>query len=110
MITKRPLFLHGLTANHTMFEKQCDFFSDSHNIVIWDAPAHGKSRPYKEFTYRNAVEVLKQILDKHKINSVIMVGQSMGGYIAQSFIVKYPSMVLAFVAIEYYSIWKYVLF
>ncbi|MCM1236723.1 MAG: alpha/beta hydrolase [Ruminococcus flavefaciens] len=94
------LFLHGLTADHTMFEKQCDFFSGSYNIVAWDAPAHGKSRQYKEFTYQNAVEVLKQILDKHKINSVIMIGQSMGGYIAQSFLSRYPSMVLAFVAID----------
>ncbi|MCM1057743.1 MAG: alpha/beta hydrolase [Firmicutes bacterium] len=59
---KTIVFLHGLTADHTMFEKQCDFFSGSHNIVVWDAPAHGKSRQYKEFTYQNTVEVLKQIL------------------------------------------------
>lgn len=97
---KTLVFLHGLTADHTMFEKQCDFFSGSYNIMIWDAPAHGKSRPYKEFTYQNAVEVLKQILDKYNVNSVIIVGQSMGGYIAQSFIARHPSMVLAFVAID----------
>lgn len=97
---KTMVFLHGLTADHAMFEKQYDFFSGSYNIVTWDAPAHGKSRPYKEFTYQNAVEDLKQILDKHKISSAIMVGQSMGGFIVQSFIARYPSMVLAFVAID----------
>lgn len=97
---KTIVFLHGLTADHTMFEKQYDFFSDSYNIVTWDAPAHGKSRPYQEFTYQNAVEALKQILDQHKIGSAIFVGQSMGGYIAQSFIARYPSMVFAFVAID----------
>lgn len=94
------VFLHGLTANHAMFEKQYDFFRGSYNIVTWDAPAHGKSRPYGEFTYQNAVEDLKQILDKHKIRSAIMVGQSMGGFIVQSFIARYPAMVFAFVAID----------
>lgn len=94
------VFLHGLTADHTMFDKQCDYFSEHYNIVVWDAPAHGKSRPYKEFTYPNAVDTLKQILDAHKINAAIFVGQSMGGYIAQSFISRYPAMVLAFVAID----------
>lgn len=97
---KTIIFLHGLTANHTMFEKQYDFFGEGYNIMGWDAPAHGKSRPYKEFSYPNAVDVLKQIFVKHGIRSVIMVGQSMGGYIAQSFIAKYPSMVSAFVAID----------
>lgn len=97
---KTVVFLHGLTADHTMFEKQYSFFDGSYNIVAWDAPAHGKSRPYRDFTYQNAVEVLKQILDQHEINSVIMVGQSMGGYIAQSFLQRYPSVVLAFVAID----------
>lgn len=97
---KTIVFLHGLTADHTMFDKQCDYFSGHYNIVVWDAPAHGKSRPYKEFTYPNAVDALKQILDAHKINVAIFVGQSMGGYIAQSFISRYPTMVSAFVAID----------
>lgn len=35
-------FLHGLTADHTMFEQQFPTFQDDYNIIAWDAPVHGK--------------------------------------------------------------------
>lgn len=103
-------FLHGLTADHTMFEKQILLFKRFCNILTWDAPAHGRSRPYVPFTYGNAAECLKKILDRHKIGSVILVGQSMGGFISQSFISRYPDRVRAFISIDstpygdYYSV------
>ena len=109
--TKKTLFLlHGLTANHTMFEKQVNFFKDVYNVIIWDAPAHGKSRPYSDFSYENAVAVMLQILNDSQIQEVVLVGQSMGGYMAQSFIARYPEMVKGFVSIDstpfgdYYSL------
>lgn len=44
-------FLHGLTADHTMFEFQYQFFEGKYNIIAWDAPAHGESRPFGEGYY-----------------------------------------------------------
>lgn len=103
-------FLHGLTANHTMFEKQYQYFERNYNIVTWDAPAHGKSRPFKEFTYKKAALSVKKILEHHEVPAAIFIGQSMGGFITQSFIKRYPEMVKAFISIdsapfgeEYYS-------
>lgn len=93
-------FLHGLTADHTMFEKQFDYFSNSCNIIAWDAPAHGKSRPYTQFTYEKAAKVIKEILKELKVSKVILVGQSMGGFISQSFIYRYPEKVKGFIAID----------
>lgn len=97
---KTLFFLHGLTANHTMFEKQVDFFKDTYNVIVWDAPAHGKSRPYNNFTYGNVAAVLLQILNELQIKEIILIGQSMGGYIAQSFIARYPEKVTGFVSID----------
>ncbi len=43
---KRTLFfLHGLTANHTMFDSQIAHFKNTYNVIARDAPAHRKSRP-----------------------------------------------------------------
>ena len=56
-------FLHGLTGDHTMFERQVAFFREVYNIIVWDAPGHGKSRPYEDFSFSNAVEDMKQILN-----------------------------------------------
>ena len=89
--TKKTLFLlHGLTANHTMFGKQVDYFKEKYNVIVWDAPAHGKSRPYSDFTYENAVTVMLKILNELQIKKVVLIGQSMGGYMAQSFIARHP--------------------
>ena len=39
---KTLFFLHGMTGDHTMFEEQVDYFVKDYNILLWDAPAHGK--------------------------------------------------------------------
>ena len=93
-------FLHGLTADHTMFIEQIRHFCRSYNIIVWDAPAHGMSRPYRRFTYENAVRGMKAILDECKVSQVILIGQSMGGFLSQSFITRYPDMAKAFISID----------
>lgn len=99
--TKRTVFLlHGLTANHAMFDKQIEFLSGKYNVIVWDAPAHGKSRPYSNFSYEDAAVVMLQILNRLQIKQVVLIGQSMGGFIAQSFISRYPEMVIGFVSID----------
>ena len=34
------IFLHGLTADHTLFEKQIAHFNTQFKILCWDAPSH----------------------------------------------------------------------
>lgn len=94
------VFSHGATADHTMFEKQLDFFSDKYTIILWDAPMHGLSRPYENFSYRDTAEILHTILQREAINKVILVGMSMGGYLSQHFAISYPDMVKGFVALD----------
>ena len=93
-------FLHGLTGDHNLFEKQIEHFKNDYNIIAWDAPMHGRSRPYRDFSYPNAIEDMKQILDDNHIEKVILIGQSLGGYFSQSFIRSYPEKVKGFVSID----------
>lgn len=94
------VFLHGLSANHTLFDKQVEYFNGKYNLLVWDAPAHSASRPYSDFTYPSAAEDLKGILDENGIESAVMIGQSMGGYVIQSFLLRYPKRVTAFISID----------
>ncbi|MBO5069796.1 MAG: alpha/beta hydrolase [Roseburia sp.] len=94
------VFTHGVTANHTMFEKQVDHFADHYTVLLWDVPMHGFSRPYENFSYRDTAEVLHAILKKENIEKVILVGMSMGGYPSQHFAVLYPDMVKGFIALD----------
>lgn len=94
------VFTHGLTANHTMFEKQVSYFSNEYTVITWDVPLHGESRPYKNFTYKNTASDLKEILDVENLDQVVLVGMSMGGYPSQEFSAIYPNSVLAFIALD----------
>lgn len=94
------VFTHGVTADHTMFEKQICYFADNYTILLWDVPMHGLSRPYKNFSYRDTAEILHIILQKESIEKVILVGMSMGGYPSQHFACLYPDMVKGFVALD----------
>ena len=93
-------FLHGLTASHDLFNSQTGFFSDRYNIITWDAPAHGSSRPYEDFTYEKAALAARQILDENNIREAVFIGQSMGGFITQSVIKRFPEVVKGFVSID----------
>ncbi len=87
------LFTHGLTANHTMFEKQVEYFKEDYTVITWDVPLHGLSRPYQNFSYENTSKELRSILKIEKIKKVILVGMSMGGYPSQEFAYHYPENV-----------------
>lgn len=94
------VFLHGLTADHRLFEQQTGVLSKKYSVLVWDAPAHGRSRPYSDFSYGNLAEDLKQILDAEAFDRVVLIGQSMGGFVAQSFLSRYPDRAAGFVAID----------
>lgn len=103
-------FLHGLTADHSMFDEQIAYFKKEYNVLTWDAPAHGKSRPFESFGFNGTVIYIKEILEECAVSKVVLVGQSLGGYFAQSFIKRYPGYAKTFVSIsstpygyEYYS-------
>ena len=94
------VFSHGVTADHTMFEKQIACFCGKYTILLWDIPMYGLSRPYVGFSYQDTAEILHEILNKEKIETVFLVGMSMGGYPCQHFAALYPHMVKGFVALD----------
>lgn len=101
------VFTHGMTASHEMFEKQVPFFREKYSLVLWDVPLHGKSNPYSDFSFENCANDLNEILENEGIKRVILVGASMGGYVSQKFIAKFPEKVLAFVSMDSAPLWKF---
>ena len=94
------VFLPGLTADHTLFDRQVDCFARDYTVLTWDAPAHGKSRPYARFTYAHAADMLRAILHAEHIDRCIFAGQSMGGYVIQMLLKRYPQIAQAFIGID----------
>ena len=80
------VFLPGLTADHRLFEKQTEYFENKQNVFVWDAPSHALSRPFaNSYRLSDMAEWLYKILVKEEIYNPIIIGQSMGGYLAQMY-------------------------
>lgn len=100
---ERPwlVFLPGLTADHRLFDKQMEHFGDSWNCLTWDAPAHGRSRPFElKFSLLDMAAYLHGILKTERIDRPILVGQSLGGYLAQVYMAQYPETAAGFVSVD----------
>lgn len=95
------IFLPGLTADHRLFERQIDYFAGKYNVLVWDAPGHGASRPFElDFDLMDKARWLHEILAAEGITVPVIVGQSMGGYVGQAFAQLYPEELKGFVSID----------
>ncbi|MCR5821966.1 MAG: alpha/beta hydrolase [Bacteroidales bacterium] len=94
-------FLPGLTADHRLFDKQVEFFKDRYRIFVWDAPAHAASWPFDfSFDLKDKALWLDGILRQEGIESPVIVGQSMGGYVGQMYSQLFPDKLKGFVSID----------
>ena len=108
------VFLPGLSADHHLFERQIEALSETYNCFVWDAPAHGMSRPFeKKFTMKDLAKYLNDIFETEGIVRPVFIGQSLGGYIAQVYMEQYPDTVSGFISIDscpmkrkYYTWWE----
>lgn len=98
---KTLVFLPGLSADHRLFDKQVEFFEPRCGVLVWDAPAHAASRPFElAFSIADMARWLHEILAREGVGRPVLVGQSMGGYVAQAFMQDYPGEAAGFVCID----------
>ncbi|MDK2122684.1 alpha/beta fold hydrolase [Parachitinimonas caeni] len=86
------LLLHGFGAdadNWTRFARQLDH---DYRIIAPDLPGFGATgyQPTQHYGLQSQVARLKALVDKLGIQRFHLVGNSMGGYIAAEFAVRYP--------------------
>ena len=91
-------FLPGLTADHRLFDKQIEYFENKYNVFVWDAPVHAASWPFRfDFNLMDKAKWLNEILEQEKITKPIIVGQSMGGYVGQTYAELFGNKLKGFV-------------
>lgn len=95
------VFLPGLTADHRLFAQQVACFAASANLLVWDPPSHGRSRPFAlTWSLDDLATWLREILQAEGVRNPILIGQSMGGYVAQAYLRLYPADARGFVSID----------
>ena len=95
------IFLPGLTADHRLFEKQIEYFKDTYRVLVWDAPGHASSYPFRlDFTLFDLATWLDEIFVEERIETPIVIGQSMGGYVGQVYAQLFPEKLKGLVTIN----------
>jgi pimeloyl-ACP methyl ester carboxylesterase len=97
------LLIHGFPLDHTMWDAQIKALSPFCRVIAPDLRGFGQSS-LGQYDQSNGVsmeryaEDLIELLDKLKINeSVVVVGFSMGGYVAWQLVRRHPARIRALV-------------
>ena len=95
------VFLPGLTADHRLFDKQIEYFEGKYPVFVWDAPGHAASWPFTfDFDLKDKARWLDGILTREGFDMPVLVGQSMGGYVGQTYAQLFPEKLKGFVSID----------
>jgi maspardin len=80
------LFLHGMGGAYDIWWQQINYFKSHYKTI---------SLTYPPVTHLNDLSNgVLAILEKEKINKVVIIGSSLGGYLAQYLAVNYPNKVI----------------
>ncbi|MEM9005928.1 MAG: alpha/beta hydrolase [Cyanobacteria bacterium P01_F01_bin.86] len=88
------LLLHGLGADHAMWRSQMQTYPTAgFHLLIPDLFGHGRSSKLRHIALSDWHRQINWLLDHHTVEQCTLMGVSMGGVIAQSFVVEYPHRV-----------------
>ena len=88
---------HGVGMDHRTFEKQVEGLRGDYRVIVWDMPGHGyssMSKPDMRFSLM-AAECLVELLDETGTDRAVLGGLSLGSFVIQYVLHKYPERVIA---------------
>ena len=88
------IFIHGFPFNKSMWKLQVDVLKKDYYVITYDVRGHGASDVGDgQYTVEYFVDDLIGLLDHIKISRAVVVGLSMGGYIALRAIERNPERI-----------------
>lgn len=90
------VFLHGVGGGHHAWEDQVPYFGRlGYPSHAWDQPGYGKSAVVEPYDLEQVSAALARLIESLGGEPVVLIGHSMGGFIAQETYVRYPILVKA---------------
>jgi pimeloyl-ACP methyl ester carboxylesterase len=87
------VLLHGFPFNHTIWDSFVNELSKSFRVITPDLPGFGKSEALPgNFTINDVAGALLPWLEKIQVNKPIIVGHSLGGYVALALVKLKPGI------------------
>jgi pimeloyl-ACP methyl ester carboxylesterase len=85
------VLLHGFLGSHKIWQATIDDLSRTYRVVAIDLPGHGDTAC---FGYAHSMDLMakcvKAVMDHLRLKRYIIIGHSMGGYVALSFADLFP--------------------
>lgn len=91
------LFLHGVGGSHAVWDRQLPYFNArGHRAMAWDQPGYGGKPLVEPYDLERIGAALRDVLESLG-EPVVLVGHSMGGFIAQEGYARFPQLIKALV-------------
>jgi pimeloyl-ACP methyl ester carboxylesterase len=88
------LMLHGIGGGHLAFAPQVETLaSQGYRAVAWDMPGYGHSAPIEPYTFMGLAQSCIRLIESLQCGTVVLVGHSMGGMVAQEVVARRPELV-----------------
>ena len=83
------VLVHGFCEDSRMWDEWIPLLGKKHPILSIDLPGFGSSERLNRISIMDMADAVAAVLDFHKIEKCVLVGHSMGGYVACAFAEKY---------------------
>jgi pimeloyl-ACP methyl ester carboxylesterase len=88
------IFIHGLAGCWQNWLENLPFFARNHRVIAVDLPGFGESEmPAETITISNYARIVDAVLDAIDVDSGVIVGNSMGGFIGAEMAIHFPARV-----------------
>ena len=91
--------LHGIGGDSDSFIPQMDFLSKHMRIISWNMPGYKNSDFIENLSFDKLSDSLFKFIQSMKIKKCHLIGQSIGGMIAQDFAILYPDIIQSIVIV-----------
>jgi pimeloyl-ACP methyl ester carboxylesterase len=95
------VLLHGFLEDQTMWKDLTPILSLKNRVITIDLLGHGATECFGYVhSMENNAEIVKSVLSHLRIRKAILVGHSMGGYVALAFAELYPATIKGLVLLN----------
>ena len=101
------LFVHGLGGSWQNWLENLPHFARTHRCIAPDLGGFGESEPVDgDVSIERYARSLCQLLEHLDVKSAVVVGNSMGGFIALELAIRYPQLVEKLVLVSAAVLWQ----